>query len=301
MEHNVNTDFAAKNTLFFKHTSIQCKGKLIKFDKPLVMGILNVTPDSFYDGGKYNNIVDAVTHASSMIESGADIIDIGAVSTRPGSKPVSIKEEENRLLPVIEAVRKKFPDIIISADTHRSKVSKAAIKAGADIINDISGGTLDNEMFDTIAELQVPYILMHIRGKPEKMHVNPQYDDVTAEVIKTLADKSHRLKSMGVNDIIIDPGFGFGKSLEHNYKLLRDLEFFQTLNLPLLVGVSRKSMVYKPLEIKPMEGLTGTIALNFFALTKGANIIRVHDVEEAVETIKIFLQLYPDKQKEDKE
>jgi dihydropteroate synthase len=288
MDQRTNADFEAKNTLFLQHATLNCGGKLLSLARPVVMGILNVTPDSFHDGGKFLDLGAALARVSRMLDEGAAIIDIGAVSTRPGSQPVSATEELDRLLPVIESVLQKHPDTIVSVDTWRAEVAQKVVAAGASMINDISGGSLDDAMFRTIARLNVPYVLMHIQGNPQTMHLKPTYMDVTSEVIRWIADRTAILRSIGVKDIIADPGFGFGKSIGHNYTLLKHLEFFRILKLPLLVGISRKSLIYKPLDINPEGSLTGSIALNYHALTKGASILRVHDVKEAVQTVKIF-------------
>ncbi|HRZ42153.1 MAG TPA: dihydropteroate synthase [Bacteroidales bacterium] len=252
------------------------------------MGILNLTPDSFYDGGKLRKIADVLFKADEMYRAGADILDLGAVSTRPGAEPVSPEVEKQRLIPAVEAIMKRFPEAILSIDTFRSKIARDAIAAGASMINDISGGTLDPDMYATITELQVPYVVMHMQGTPATMQQNPSYGNVTKEVIRWIADRLSTLRQAGVNDLIADPGFGFGKTTEHNYTLLNELDYFQILGVPLLIGLSRKSMIYKPLQIKPEESLAGTIALHYHALMHGADILRVHDVKEAVETIRVF-------------
>ncbi|MBA3705675.1 MAG: dihydropteroate synthase [Bacteroidetes bacterium] len=254
----------------------------------LVMGILNITPDSFFDGGKYNTEEEWLSRVSKMISEGADIIDIGACSTRPGAIIISEQEETERLIPVIKSVRKHFPGTLISADTFRASIAEKAVNAGATIINDISGGTMDTEMFPAIARLQVPYVLMHMQGTPQTMQENPQYGNVTEEVLSFFNDRIGKLKALGFEKIILDPGFGFGKRLEHNYQLLRDLEKFQSFNYPILVGFSRKSMINKILNTKPENALNGTTILNTIALEKGATILRVHDVKEAKEVIKIW-------------
>ncbi len=277
-----------KGTIFSKHYTINCRGKLVEFNKPLVMGILNLTSDSFYDGGKYNSLPAAMQRLETMLDEEADIIDIGAVSTRPHAVPISEKEEIQMLLPALETIRKKYPDILISIDTFRAEVAKLCIEAGVDIINDISGGTMDEQMFETIAKYNVPYILMHIQGTPETMQQNPVYNDVSQDVLMYFAEKVKVLRDLGVNDIILDPGFGFGKTLEHNYQLLSDLEIFHSFELPLLVGVSRKRMIYRPLQIQAEEALNGTTVINTIALQKGAHILRVHDVKEAVQAVKLL-------------
>lgn len=276
-----------KNTSFSQKRSININGILLTFEKPLIMGILNVTPDSFFDGGKYSNESEIISHVKKMIDDGAAIIDIGAISTRPGAKPVSAEEEELRLISAIELVRKNFNTIIISADTYRAGIAEKAVKAGADIINDVSGGLFDEKMFSTIAALHVPYILMHMQGNPENMQQNPHYSDVFKEVMYYFSERISKLRDAGVYDIIIDPGFGFGKSIEHNYTLLHHLEKFSFFELPILTGFSRKSMINRVLNTKPENALNGTTILNTIALMKGANILRVHDVKEAVEAVKI--------------
>jgi dihydropteroate synthase len=277
---------------FNKKRSVCYNGKIIDLSSPRVMGILNITPDSFYDGGRYFNVNDAVSHASQMIADGASIIDIGACSTRPGAKEVSPAEEIERLLPVVKKIKSDFPEIIISLDTYRSDVAERIIgETGDCIINDISGGTIDSNMFSTVAKLNVPYILMHIKGTPQNMQDNPVYKNVTKEVILKLSEGVYKLNDLGLKDIIVDPGFGFGKTLDHNYELFRELESFRFFELPLLVGISRKSMIYKLLGNDPEDSLAGTIVLNTMALEKGADILRVHDVKPAAEAIKIFNRL----------
>lgn len=276
-----------KNTIFSLKQSINSKGKLINLDKPLVMGILNITEDSFYDGGQHISESNYLKQCQKMLDEGADIIDIGANSTRPGAKLNTATEEAVKLLPVIKAIRSKFPESIISVDTYHASVAKMAVDNGADIINDISGGAFDLQMFATIARLKVPYVLMHIQGIPENMQQNPVYENLIQEVMLYFAEKINQLRQLGVNDIIIDPGFGFGKTLEHNYELLQKLELFSMLDLPVLVGFSRKAMINKVLKTTPAEALNGTTVLNTISLLKGANILRVHDVKEAVEVIKI--------------
>ncbi len=254
---------------------------------PLIMGILNVTPDSFFDGGQYTEEAQWLTHTQQMIYEGADIIDVGAYSTRPGATEITEKEELERLIKVLESLRKNFPTILISADTFRANVAQKAVETGANIINDISGGTMDETMFSTVARLQVPYVLMHIQGTPQTMQHAPQYDNVTESVYDFFQQKLQQLKELGITKVILDPGFGFGKTLEHNYQLLKQLEKFQTLKCPLLAGFSRKSMVNKLLNIKPKDALNGTTVLNTIALEKGARVIRVHDVKEARETVTV--------------
>lgn len=272
--------------------SINVKGRLIDFSTPKVMGILNVTPDSFFAKSRFITGNDSImAKAGEMMEQGATIIDIGGYSTRPHATDISIAEELDRVLPVIEAINKDFPESIISIDTFRNEVARAAIKAGAAIINDISGGNLDDKMFETVAELQVPYILMHSRGNPETMSQLNDYQSLTLDVITELQEKIAQLRALAVKDIIIDPGFGFAKNAKQGFELLRNLEALKIMDLLLLVGISRKSMIWRTLNISANEALNGTTALNMFALMQGANILRVHDVKEAVETIRLFEEL----------
>ncbi len=277
-----------------KPITINCRGKLLDLSKPLVMGILNITPDSFFDGGRYNDTDKILKHTQSMIAQGADIIDIGAYSSRPGAKDINEKEELSRLFDALQIVRKANPDIIISVDTFRANVAKAVVEEyDVDIINDISAGDMDADMLETIADLKVPYIIMHMKGTPQNMQNNPSYQkDVIFEVIDYLAAKKRKLAQLGVHDVIIDPGFGFGKTIEHNYQLLHRMQDLNVLELPVLVGVSRKSMIYKLLESTPEEALNGTTALNMVALQNGANILRVHDVKEAKECVQLYNKLY---------
>lgn len=280
----------ASNNYLNIPTTINCNGQLIDMTQPRVMGILNVTPDSFYDGGKYNNGTAILSKVQQMLSEGADIIDIGAYSSRPGAQHITAKEEWERLAEVLELVRKDKPDALLSVDTFRAEIAKRAVREfEVDIINDISAGEMDENMFATIAQLNVPYIIMHMKGTPQNMQQNPVYkNDMVFEIIDFLADKKRQLSLMGVHDVIIDPGFGFGKTLEHNYTLMNRLNEMKLLELPMLVGVSRKSMIYKLLGTTAEEALTGTTALNMMALERGANILRVHDVKEAKECIRIF-------------
>ncbi|HOS49151.1 MAG TPA: dihydropteroate synthase [Bacteroidia bacterium] len=255
------------------------------------MGILNVTPDSFYDGGKFIEESGILKRVEEMIQQGAAIIDIGGASSRQNSAIISVEDELLRTIKHIELIIKHFPGIIISIDTWRARVAKEAIEAGASIVNDISGGDMDEEMFKTVATLQSPYILMHMQGTPQTMQVNPVYENVVTEVIGSLKVKMEKLRSLGVHDIIVDPGFGFGKTNGHNFRLLKNLNLFKILKAPVMVGVSRKSMINKTLNIKPNEALNGTTALNMAALMNGANILRVHDVKEAMETIQLYNNL----------
>lgn len=271
--------------------TINCKGNLIDFNIPKVMGILNITPDSFFDGGMYKNEKDILLQTEKMLTEGATFIDIGAYSSRPGAKHISEDEELHRIIPVIELLIHHFPEIIISVDTFRSSIAKKSVLAGAAIINDISGGKMDENMFDTVAELQVPYILMHMQGTPQNMQQKPQYNNVTKELISFFAEQTFKLKQLKVNDIIIDVGFGFGKTLNHNYDLLKNLHLFNSLDVPILTGISRKSMLHKLLNISPKEALNATSVANTIALLNGTNILRVHDVKEAVEAVRIVAQV----------
>lgn len=277
---------------FEKRKSLNLGGKLISLDSPLVMGILNVTPDSFYDGGKYLTEKSILSRAEEIIAEGGKIIDIGAFSTRPGAKEISASEEISRLAPAVKAIRGEFPQIPLSIDTFQSEVAKTIINDfGPCIINDISGGTMDEKMFEVAADLKVPYIVMHIQGTPENMQNNPSYTNVVNEVILFLSQRVAKLKLLGVNDIIIDPGFGFGKLNSQNYELMNRLDCFKIFKLPLLVGISRKGMVWKTLGIRPEEALNGTTVLNTLALLGNADILRVHDVKEAIQAMKIVEQL----------
>lgn len=272
-------------------STINCNGKLIDLSSPKIMGILNITPDSFFDGGKYNNTAAILFQVEKMLTEGATFIDVGAYSSRPGAKQISEEVELNRILPIVKLLIKEFPNILISIDTFRSNIAEQCVENGACIINDISAGGLDDNMFSTIAKIQVPYIIMHMQGSPQNMQLNPKYDDIIKDVLFYFSKKLATLHSLGVNDIITDVGFGFGKTIDHNYKLLKNLELFKNLEAPILVGLSRKSMLYKPLNIKPNDALNATTSANTIALLNGANILRVHDVKEAMEAIKIVQQL----------
>lgn len=281
----------AKDKAFSHKKTLLAKGNLIDLSRPKVMGIINATPDSFYDGGENIDIDKAVLKVEKMLKDGADIIDIGGYSTKPNASEISIEEEESRILPLIKTLIQKFPDIVISIDTFRSKVAEKAVEAGASIINDVSGGNLDKEMFNMVAKLKVPYILMHMRGTPATMQKLTDYQHLIKDIVLELSEKLEILRSLQVNDVIIDPGFGFAKSLAQNYEILNNLSYFKQLDCPILVGVSRKSMIYKLLDVDAVNALNGTTALNMAALINGGNILRVHDVKEAVETVKIFNQL----------
>jgi len=271
-----------------KKKLLNCRGRLLSLEHPLVMGILNVTEDSFYDAGSYVKEKDWLLQTEQMLSEGADIIDIGCTSSKPGAKASDKEKESAQLTRVIDSVLMRFPDTIISADTYHASVARDAAEAGAAIINDISGGTMDAEMFETIARLKVPYILMHIQGTPENMHIAPSYSDVVKETVHFFSEKISQLYDLGLSDIIIDPGFGFGKNIQHNFTLLKDLHVFKFFSNPLLVGVSRKSMIWKTLKTTPAEALNGTTVLNTIALLAGADILRVHDVKEAKECMKIM-------------
>ena len=268
--------------------TLNCKGRLLIIDRPVVMGILNVTPDSFYNRGKASDPQALLEEAGKMIEAGAILLDIGGMSTRPGAAEISAAEEEDRVLPVIMLIRKEFDNVYLSVDTYRAKVASAAVAAGADIVNDISSGDLDQNMLHTVADLGVPYIAMHMKGIPHNMQLQPEYEDVVSEVLDYFINKKATAVQAGIKDIIIDPGFGFGKNMLHNYTLLKSLHAFTILDAPLLVGVSRKSMINKLLRVAPDEALNGTTILNTLALQQGASIVRVHDVKEAVQAINIL-------------
>ena len=255
------------------------------------MGILNITPDSFFDGGKYKNEKEILSQVEKMLLEGATFIDVGAYSSRPGAKHISEEEELQRIIPVINLLVKHFSEIIISVDTFRSKIAEETINAGAAIVNDISGGKMDDNMFATVANLQVPYILMHMLGTPQNMQKNPVYRDVTKEIISFFAAQINRLHQFKLNDVIIDVGFGFGKTIDHNFEILKNLSLFKSLDAPILAGISRKSMLYKTLDISAKQALNATTSANTIALLNGANILRVHDVKEAVEAIKIVDQI----------
>lgn len=266
---------------------INCNGKLIDFETPKVMGILNLTPDSFYDGGRKKSRQDFLNHTETMLNQGASFIDLGAYSSRPGAIHISQQEELDRIVPVVEDLQKEFPEAILSIDTFRSEVARRCVETGAAIINDISGGSLDEEMLQTVAALQVPYILMHMRGNPTDMNEHTQYNDLTQDILYYFSKKIAAARDLGINDIIVDPGFGFSKNLEQNYQLMGKLNLFQSLELPILSGISRKSMIYKLFDTNADESLNGTTVLNTISLLQGANILRVHDVKEAVECVKM--------------
>lgn len=272
----------------FKTYSLNLKGRLVTIDHPWVMGIVNITPDSFYSGSRITDEHALEERVGQMLADGADVIDVGACSTRPGSRSVDAHGEMDRLQWALAVIRRVAPDAVISVDTYRAEVAKRCVEEwGADIINDISGGTIDGEMFSTIARLRVPYVLMHMRGTPETMSTLTDYDDVTADVLEWMGRRIDRLRQSGVADIIVDPGFGFAKTLEQNFELLARLEAFHALEAPILVGVSRKRMIYMPLETTPEAALNGTTVINTMALMQGAHILRVHDVRAAVEAVRL--------------
>lgn len=271
--------------------TINCKGQLIDLSSPKVMGILNVTPDSFYDGGLYKDDSKILNQVEKMLSEGATFIDVGAYSSRPNAGYVSEDEELKRILPIINLILKKFPETLLSIDTFRSKVAKQCIEVGACLINDISAGKLDNNMLQTVANLNVPYVMMHMKGNPQNMQQQIEYDNLTKDILFYFSERIEAAKNLGIVDIIIDPGFGFSKTLEQNFELLKQLELFKMIDKPLLSGVSRKSMIYKTLETSAQEALNGTSVLNTISLQKGASILRVHDVKEAIECIKLIVSL----------
>jgi dihydropteroate synthase len=270
---------------------INCKGQLIDLSIPKVMGILNVTPNSFFDGGKYKNEEEIILQVDKMLSQGATFIDIGAYSSKPSAEFVTEQEEIDRIVPAIELILKHFPSTLLSIDTFRAKVAKASIESGAALINDIAAGELDDKMFDVVADYNVPYIMMHMRGNPQTMQSLTQYDDIVKEMLFYFSEKVKKARSLGINDLILDPGFGFAKTTDQNYEVLQKMELFNLLELPILAGVSRKSMVYKTLNNTAQEALNGTTVLNTIAVTKGAKILRVHDVKEAMECITLFEKL----------
>jgi dihydropteroate synthase len=282
-----------EDKLFPQKYTFQIGGRLFSLDKPKVMGILNLTPDSFFEGSRVKPNEKSILHtAEKMIREGADFLDLGGYSTRPGAEDISNEEEKNRVIPAVSLIKRHFPDILISVDTFRSTVAKAAVESGADLINDISSGSLDLSMMETVSALGVPYIAMHMRGTPQTMQGQTDYSALIPEILSFFAEKLDQFRKLGIKDVIIDPGFGFAKTRDQNFDLLRELKSLRALGKPVLVGISRKSMIYKTLDCQPSEALNGTTALNMFALLQGANILRVHDVKEAKETIQLFDQLH---------
>jgi dihydropteroate synthase len=270
--------------------TLNCKGKLLIIDKPLVMGIINVTPDSFYAESRHNNPDDIIALAEKMVTDGADILDIGGQSTRPKSERISADDELQRVLPVIKAIHHHFPQMVLSIDTYHSTVAKEAVDAGASIVNDISAGEMDKNMISTVAALKVPYICMHMQGDPDTMQKNPIYDDVVKDVLDFFIHKTNECKKAGIVDVIIDPGFGFGKTIQHNFQLIKGLSTFSMLQKPILAGLSRKYSIYKTLGITAAESLNGTTVMNTIALMNGASILRVHDVKEAKQATILFAE-----------
>lgn len=271
--------------------NISCKGKLIDLTTPKIMGILNLTPDSFYDGGFHNNLDAALTQTERMLHEGATFIDVGGASSKPGVSEITLDEELSRVLPVIEKIHLTFPEAIVSIDTYRSEVAKQAVQVGATMVNDISGGTLDSKMLKTVGALGVPYVAMHMQGTPQNMQKNPTYEDVLVTLRHFFSTKIAAAHKAGIHDIILDPGFGFGKTLEHNYAILNHLKSLQIEGTPILIGVSRKSMIYKLLHIDVADALNGTTVLNTVALQHGAQILRVHDVKEAQQAVQLLEKL----------
>ncbi len=290
-------DFRILNATIFlteyrKRMTINCKGQLIDLTIPKIMGILNVTPNSFFDGGKYKNESEILSRVEKMSSEGATFIDVGAYSSKPSAEFVSEQEEISRIIPVLDLVLKHFPETILSIDTFRAEVAKASIESGAAIINDISAGHLDEKMLETVAKYSVPYIMMHMKGTPQTMQTLTQYNDIVKEMLFYFSERIAKARSFGINDLITDPGFGFAKTVEQNYEVFQKLDLFNLLELPMLIGISRKSMIYKTLDSNAEEALNGTTVLNTIALTKGAKILRVHDVKEAMECVTLFNKIY---------
>ncbi len=271
--------------------TINCKGQIIDLSTPKIMGILNITPNSFYDGGKYSLEKNAIAQVEKMLNEGATFIDIGAYSSKPNAEFVSQDEELIRIIPVVKAILKEFPNALLSIDTFRSSVAQVCLNNGAAMINDISAGSLDEKMMEVISKYNVPYIMMHLRGTPQTMQNQTNYDNLIKDMITYFSDKVNKARSLGINDLIIDPGFGFAKTTDQNYEILSNLELFKILELPILAGISRKSMIYKPLGVTSNDALNGTTVLNTIAISKGATIIRVHDVKEALECVKLCEKL----------
>jgi len=271
--------------------TINCKGQIIDLSTPKIMGILNITPNSFYDGGKFSLENNAIAQVEIMLNEGATFIDIGACSSKPNAEFVSEEEELSRIIPVVKALIKEFPKTLLSIDTFRSSVAQECLNNGAALINDISAGSLDEKMMEVIASNKVPYIMMHLRGTPQTMQNQTNYEHLINEILTYFSDKINKARSLGINDLIVDPGFGFAKTTDQNYEILSNLELFKVLELPILAGISRKSMIYKTLDINAEEALNGTTVLNTIAITKGASIIRVHDVKEAMECVKLCEKL----------
>lgn len=282
----------AKDKIFQVKNTLNLRGNLVSLETPAVMGIVNVTPDSFYSASRKSEEFELIESAGQMLEEGALILDIGGYSSRPGAADITVSEERERVTKAISIIIREFPEVYISIDTFRSEVATAAVDSGACIINDISGGNLDSQMFDTVARLNIPYVMMHMKGTPQNMVQQSAYNQILKDISLYFAEKVNALRSKGVKDIILDPGFGFAKTAAQSYEVLRNLDYFKALQLPLLAGLSRKSMIYKTLEVTPEESLNGTTALNMVALVNGASILRVHDVKEAYETIQLFKSTY---------
>jgi dihydropteroate synthase len=282
----------AKDKIFQVKNTLNLRGNLVSLETPAVMGIVNVTPDSFYSASRKSEEFELIESAGQMLEEGALILDIGGYSSRPGAADITVSEERERVTKAISIIIREFPEVYISIDTFRSEVATAAVDSGACIINDISGGNLDSQMFDTVARLNIPYVMMHMKGTPQNMVQQSAYNQLLKDILLYFAEKVNELRSKGVKDIILDPGFGFAKTAAQSYEVLRNLDYFKALQLPLLAGLSRKSMIYKTLEVTPEESLNGTTALNMVALVNGASILRVHDVKEAYETIQLFKSTY---------
>ena len=281
-----------EDKLFPSKITLNSRGKLLLLEEPWVMGIMNMTPDSFYPNSRIDKNTDKILHkAREMVSAGAKVLDIGGYSSRPGAQEVSPEEELNRVIPVINSIRKAFPEVLLSIDTFRSNVAEVAVENGADIVNDISGGTLDADMLSVVGTLRVPYICMHMRGTPNTMSQLTNYENLEKDILSFFGQKLAECRKFGIKDVIIDPGLGFAKTLPQNYKILKNLSYFHTINAPILIGLSRKSMIYKLLDTSQEEALNGTTALNMVALMNGAKILRVHDVKEAVETVKLFKQI----------
>jgi dihydropteroate synthase len=294
MDYNLQESSRIEDIAFPTKITLNIKGKLFLLDRPWVMGILNLTPDSFFAKSRISKGKESAVHtAESMLKHGADVLDIGGYSSRPGASHISEKEELDRTINAIFEIKKEFPECLISIDTFRSKVAQEAVNAGADLVNDISAGTLDETMMETVGLLNVPYIAMHMRGNPQTMTKETDYQNIILELTQFFSSKKAQCIKAGIKDVIIDPGFGFAKRLEQSYWILQNLSYFKSIQSPILVGVSRKSMIFKKLEITPDEALNGTTALNMYALTRGANILRVHDVKEAIETVSLYKQLNP--------
>jgi dihydropteroate synthase len=275
--------------MLFPQTTLNCNGTLLDLSDPIVMGILNVTPDSFYDGGRFLKEKDILMQVEKMLTEGASIIDIGGMSSRPGAVLISNEEEIERVVPTIRLIKKTFPEAILSVDTWRSEVAQCSVEEGVGMINDISGGQYDVHLFETVASFKnVPFVLMHIKDTPDSMQLAPHYENVLEEILKYFIEKAGLLRELGVKDIVLDPGFGFGKTITHNYEILKNMHVFKIMEMPILAGISRKSMIYKYLDIEPKDALNGTSALHMIALQQGAKILRVHDVKEAIEVIKLY-------------